>query len=111
MKVKVETNPWTSWQPTVSTALLGLLLTRMEAEFGMTPSARTRIDVKEPMEYDSLLDFHPYLQLPHVLISPDWRRTMTVARLQFCSVIRPLYHFVNQPTGGEWELASSSGSK
>jgi P27 family predicted phage terminase small subunit len=43
--------------PQVSIAhKLGMLLTRMEAEFGMTPSARTRIAVTEPMEFDPMLD-------------------------------------------------------
>ena len=43
--------------PQVSIAhKLGMLLTRMEAEFGMTPSARTRIEVTERMEYDPMLD-------------------------------------------------------
>ena len=44
--------------PQVATAnKLGMLLTRMAAEFGMTPSARTRIEVPSaPLEYDPMFD-------------------------------------------------------
>ncbi len=39
---------------------LGMLLTKLEQEFGMTPSARTRIEVPDPLTYDPLLDGNPF---------------------------------------------------
>jgi P27 family predicted phage terminase small subunit len=48
--------------PQVATAnKLGMLLTKLEQEFGMTPSARTRIDLPgQALEYDELLDGTPF---------------------------------------------------
>jgi phage terminase small subunit len=47
--------------PQVATAnKLGMLLTKLEQEFGMTPSARTRIEVPTQSEYDPMLDGNPF---------------------------------------------------